>query len=43
MTLFGINGFVIGPLVAALFTAAWEIFAASKERDDIRGDTDPGP
>ena len=41
MTLFGINGFVIGPLVAALFTAAWEIFAASKERDDIRGKAGP--
>jgi len=24
--LFGINGFVIGPLVAALFIAFWEIF-----------------
>ncbi len=32
MTLFGINGFVIGPLVAALFIAAWEIFAATKAR-----------
>jgi predicted PurR-regulated permease PerM len=24
--LFGINGFVVGPLVAALFVAFWEIF-----------------
>lgn len=24
--LFGINGFVIGPLVAALFVAFWQIF-----------------
>ncbi|MDN7125173.1 AI-2E family transporter [Pseudidiomarina sp. 1APP75-32.1] len=26
ITLFGINGFVIGPLVAALFMATWQIF-----------------
>jgi predicted PurR-regulated permease PerM len=38
MTLFGINGFVIGPLVAALFISAWEIFAASDERADITTD-----
>ena len=25
--LFGINGFVIGPLIAALFIAFWQIFA----------------
>ena len=27
MTLFGINGFVIGPVVAALFMACWDLFA----------------
>ena len=26
IALFGINGFVIGPLIAALFMAAWTIF-----------------
>ena len=26
MSLFGINGFVIGPLIAALFIAAWTLF-----------------
>ncbi|WVM88641.1 hypothetical protein UMZ34_21865 [Halopseudomonas pachastrellae] len=25
--MFGINGFVIGPLIAALFIAFWQIFA----------------
>jgi predicted PurR-regulated permease PerM len=30
MALFGLNGFVIGPLVAALFTAVWDLFAAGK-------------
>lgn len=29
MELFGITGFVIGPLVAALFMASWDIFARS--------------
>ncbi len=31
MALFGINGFVIGPLVAALFMASWDIFTRSGE------------
>ena len=32
MSLFGINGFVIGPLIAALFIAAWTLF-----RDEQKG------
>ena len=31
MALFGINGFVIGPVVAALFIAAWDLFASAEE------------
>ncbi|MCY1251879.1 hypothetical protein D9M72_657480 [compost metagenome] len=27
MAIFGINGFVIGPVIAALFMAAWSLFA----------------
>jgi len=34
MALFGINGFVIGPVVAALFMAVWSLFAASNESAD---------
>ncbi len=30
MALFGINGFVIGPVIAAMFMAVWDIFAASR-------------
>jgi predicted PurR-regulated permease PerM len=26
---FGLNGFVLGPVIAAMFTAAWDIFSAS--------------
>ena len=31
MALFGLNGFVIGPVVAALFLAAWDLFANAAE------------
>lgn len=34
IALFGINGFVIGPVIAALFMAAWDLFASSDEVDD---------
>jgi predicted PurR-regulated permease PerM len=28
---FGLNGFVIGPLIAAIFMVSWEIFSASRQ------------
>lgn len=31
MAVFGINGFVIGPVIAALFIAAWALFASSND------------
>jgi len=31
LALFGLNGFVIGPLIAALFIAAWDLFVAPDE------------
>ncbi len=30
LAVFGVNGFVIGPLIAALFMSAWDVVAASK-------------
>ncbi|MBC7416051.1 MAG: AI-2E family transporter [Herminiimonas sp.] len=36
MALFGLSGFVIGPMVAALFLASWAIFMA--RRGDLDGD-----
>jgi predicted PurR-regulated permease PerM len=30
MAVFGINGFVIGPLIAAMFIAVWDIVAAER-------------
>ncbi|MBP1203110.1 putative PurR-regulated permease PerM [Duganella sp. 1411] len=31
MALFGLNGFVIGPVVAAMFIAAWDLFVTASE------------
>jgi predicted PurR-regulated permease PerM len=33
ISIFGINGFVIGPLIAALFVSAWAIFRDEQERE----------
>jgi predicted PurR-regulated permease PerM len=34
---FGLNGFVIGPVIAAMFIAAWDIFTASRHVDGDGG------
>ena len=34
MAIFGINGFVIGPVIAAIFVSAWGIFAEGRDPDD---------
>lgn len=33
MAIFGLNGFVIGPVIASMFIAAWEIFSEVKAED----------
>jgi predicted PurR-regulated permease PerM len=33
MAIFGLNGFVIGPVIAAMFMAVWEIFLVEKKSD----------
>lgn len=38
MSVFGINGFVIGPLIAALFIAAWDLFTAHRAAPAAKGD-----
>ncbi|ANH08788.1 membrane protein [Shinella sp. SUS2] len=43
MSLFGINGFVIGPLIAAMFIAAWSLFAKEQEIYCPRPDNDAAP
>jgi predicted PurR-regulated permease PerM len=31
ISIFGLNGFVIGPVIAAMFIAVWDIFSASRQ------------
>jgi predicted PurR-regulated permease PerM len=40
---FGLNGFVIGPLIAAMFMVSWEIFSTSRRmsEDDAAADAPP--
>lgn len=40
MEVFGINGFVIGPLIAAMFIAAWDIVAADQPPAPTSSDAD---
>jgi predicted PurR-regulated permease PerM len=32
LALFGLNGFVIGPLIAALFVASWDLFTETRSK-----------
>lgn len=32
LSLFGLNGFVIGPLIAALFMASWDLFTSTRKQ-----------
>ncbi|VVD95688.1 membrane protein [Pandoraea horticolens] len=38
MSLFGLTGFVIGPLIAALFIASWSIYTRLRDDEDTRAD-----
>jgi predicted PurR-regulated permease PerM len=37
MAVFGLNGFVIGPMVAALFMSTWGLFASAKKSVRLPG------
>ncbi len=43
MAVFGINGFVLGPVVAAMFIAAWDIFTAARQEPTIETAEPPAP
>jgi len=43
MALFGLNGFVIGPLIAALFMACWDLFSPASEELLGKAETTPPP
>lgn len=38
MSLFGLTGFVIGPLIAALFLASWNIYTRLRDEDESEAD-----
>jgi predicted PurR-regulated permease PerM len=42
MAVLGINGFVIGPLIAALFMASWDLFSQADEHN-VENDPEPVP
>jgi predicted PurR-regulated permease PerM len=35
IAIFGVNGFVIGPVIAAMFMAVWDIFSTSRSRVEL--------
>jgi predicted PurR-regulated permease PerM len=36
LAVFGVAGFVIGPVIAAVFVAAWEIFSQARQERGTR-------
>jgi predicted PurR-regulated permease PerM len=40
IAIFGLNGFVIGPVIAAMFMAVWDIFSASRSEMRIERTSD---
>jgi predicted PurR-regulated permease PerM len=43
LSVFGFNGFVIGPVIAALFIAAWDIFAQARQEQRETRQPRPDP
>jgi len=41
LALFGLLGFVAGPLIAALFIVAWDIFASQSQADSSQSSDKP--
>ena len=39
---FGLNGFVLGPVIAAIFMVTWESFSASRRSNDAGATDMPG-
>src|SRR4051812_6320126 len=38
ITIFGVNGLIIGPVIAAMFLAAWDLFSEQRAAGDIAAD-----
>lgn len=39
---FGLNGFVIGPVIAAMFLVAWDLFTRVRQQEDAQADSSMG-
>jgi predicted PurR-regulated permease PerM len=35
IAIFGLSGFIVGPVVAALFIAVWDIFSVSRQKPNL--------
>lgn len=42
MAIFGLNGFVIGPLIAALFLSSWGLFSGTRRKVRLPADIPSG-
>jgi len=42
MVLFDLNGFVIGPVIATIFIAAWDLFSSKEAPRVLTGESFPG-
>jgi predicted PurR-regulated permease PerM len=40
IAVFGINGFVLGPVLAAMFLVAWQLFAQQRRASEAPADKD---
>ncbi len=43
MAVFGINGFVIGPVIAAMFMAVWDLFTVAREEGEAQTQAQEAP
>lgn len=43
LVVFGLNGFVIGPVIAAVFLVSWDMLAKAREEQDVGAPPPPGP
>ena len=43
IVVFGLNGFVIGPVIAAIFLVSWDMLATAREDSDAVPDVASGP
>jgi len=42
LALFGLNGFVIGPVIVAMFLSAWQLLASERIRASREAKAEPG-